>query len=93
MSNDAFKRFGKWFSKNGYQIKYTFAEWLNQYFPLWLSKFIAEDFLVVFTELFKFAKMIMILSFLAAIFGFTWYTLIMYIVWGALFSIYYTLIR
>lgn len=93
MSNDAFKRFGKWFSRDGYQIKYTFAEWLNKYFPLWLSKFIAEDFLVVFTELYKFAKMIMVLSFLIAIFGFTWFALAAYMVWGLIFSFAYYMIR
>jgi hypothetical protein len=47
MSNDAFAKYGKWFSRDGWQIKHTFCEWLNQYLPLWLSKFISNDFLVV----------------------------------------------
>ena len=93
MSNDSFKRFGKWFSRDGWQIKYTFCEWLNKYLPLWLSKFIAEDLLVVFTDLFHFAKMVMILSFMFIIFGFTLKALIVYFIWGLTFSILYAAIR
>jgi hypothetical protein len=66
---------------------------MAQFIPDWLADLLAGTVLVMFTELYKFAKMIMILSFLAAIFGFTWYTLLIYIIWGGLFSIYYTLIR
>lgn len=93
MSNDSFKQFGKWFSRDGWQIKHTFCEWLNQFLPLWLCKLIAEDILVVFTELYKFAKMLMILSFLILIFGFNQYTFFLYIVWGMSFSILYALMR
>ena len=93
MSNDAFAKYGKWFSRSGWQIKYTFCEWLNKYLPLWLSKFIAFDILVVFTELYKTAKMVMILSFMFIIFGFTINALIAYMVWGLLFSAVYYLIR
>lgn len=93
MSNDSFKKYGKWFSRDGWQIKHSFTEWINKFFPLWLSKFIATDFLVVFTELYKFAKMIMILSFLVLIFGFTYTALIAYLIWGLLFSFFYYLIR
>lgn len=93
MSNDAFKRFGLWFSREGWTIKYTLAEWLNKYLPLWLSKFLAEDVLVVFTELYKFAKTIMIISFMFAIFGFTTTAIIAYFVWGLLFSLVYAVIR
>jgi hypothetical protein len=93
MSNDTFAKYGKWFSRDGWQIKYTLTEWLYKYLPLWLSKFLAQDVLVVFTELYKVAKMIMIISFMLLIFGFTIHAIIAYIVWGLLFSIVYTLIR
>jgi len=93
MSNDAFAKYGKWFSRSGWQIKYQFVEWLNNWLPLWLSKFIALDVLVVFTELYKVAKMIMILSFMVAIFGLTLKALITYMVWGLLFSLVYWIVR
>jgi hypothetical protein len=93
MSNDSFAKYGKWFSRDGWQIKYTLTEWLNKYLPLWLSKFLAQDVLVVFTELFKTVKMIMIISFMILIFGFTIKALIAYIVWGFVFSSIYAIIR
>ena len=93
MSNDTFAKYGKWFSRDGWQIKHSFSEWLNNYLPLALSRFIAEDFLVVFTELYKLAKMIMILSFLVIIFGFTFKVILVYICWGLLFSFAYAIIR
>jgi hypothetical protein len=93
MSNDSFASYGIWFSRDGWKTKHAFADWMAQFIPEWLSVLLSGTVLVMFTELYKFAKMIMILSFLIAIFGFTWYALAMYIVWGALFSIYYTLIR
>jgi hypothetical protein len=93
MSNDSFAKYGKWFSRDGWQIKHTFCEWLNQFLPLWLSKFLAEDVLVCATELYKFAKMVMILSFLTAIFGFHVQTIVAYMVWGMCFSLVYAFIR
>jgi hypothetical protein len=93
MSNDSFAKYGKWFSRDGWQIKYTLTEWLNKYLPLWLSKFLAQDVLVVFTELYKVAKMIMIISFIILIFGFTIKAVIAYIVWGFMFSSIYAIIR
>jgi hypothetical protein len=93
MSNDSFAKYGKFFSRDGWQIKHTFCEWLNNFLPLWLSKFIAEDVLVVFTELYKLSKMIMIISFMVAIFGFTTTALIAYMIWGLLFSFFYAVIR
>jgi hypothetical protein len=93
MSNDSFSSYGIWFSRDGWKIKHAFADWLSQFIPEWLAVLLAGTILVMFTELYKFAKMIMILAFLAAIFGFTWYTILFYIIWGGLFSIYYTLIR
>jgi len=93
MSNDSFAKYGKWFSREGWTIKYTLTEWLYKYLPLWLSKLLAQDVLVVFTELYKTAKMIMIISFMLLIFGFTIKALIAYIVWGFVFSSVYTLIR
>jgi hypothetical protein len=93
MSNDAYQKYGVWFSRHGWTIKYTLVEWLNKYLPLWLSKFIALNVMVVFTELYKLAKMIMILSFLIAIFGLTWHALVVYFVWGLLFSFVYSIVR
>jgi hypothetical protein len=93
MSNDSFVSYGIWFSRDGWKIKHAFADWMAQFIPEWLAELLAGTILVMFTELYKFAKMIMILAFLAAIFGFTWYTILFYIIWGGLFSIYYTLIR
>lgn len=93
MSNDTFAKYGKWFSRGGWQIKHSLAAWLNKYLPLNLSRFIAEDFLVVFTELYKLAKMVMILSFLVLIFGFTIKVILVYICWGLLFSFFYAFIR
>ena len=93
MSNDSFASYGIWFSRDGWKIKHVFADWMAQFIPEWLSELLACTVLVMFTELYKFAKMIMLLSFLIAIFGFTWYALVMYIVWGALFSIVYLIIR
>ena len=92
-SNDAFAKYGKWFSREGWEIKHDFAIWLNKFLPLWLSDFIAMDVLVVFTELYKFAKMIMIASFITMAFGFTYTSVVLYFVWGLSFSIVYSLIR
>ena len=93
MSNDSFAKYGKWFSRDGWQIKYELTEWLNQFLPLWLSKFLAMDVLVVFTELYKLAKFIMITCFMIAILGVTWKALLVSMVWGLVFSFFYSLIR
>jgi hypothetical protein len=93
MSNDSFAKYGLYFSRDGWKVKYQLTEWLNKFLPLWLSKFLAFDVLVVFTELYKVAKMIMIISFMVAIFGFTIHALIAYFVWGLLFSFFYAVIR
>ena len=92
-SRDSYRKYGLWFSKDGYKVKYFLRDYLNKYVPNWLARFLAFDVLVVFTELYKLAKMIMILSFLIAIFGFTWYALIMYFAWGLFFSGVFYLIR
>jgi hypothetical protein len=93
MSNDAFAKYGIWFSRDGWKTKHTFADWLSKFMPNFIAVFLSGTVLVMFTELYKFAKMIMILSFMIAIFGFTWWALLAYVVWGLLFSIVYTLIR
>ena len=93
MSNDSFAKYGVFFSRNGWRTKHVFADWLNKLMPRWLAVFISGTVLVMFTELYKLAKMIMILSFLFAIFGFTWKAIIIYVIWGALFSFVYTFIR
>jgi hypothetical protein len=86
MSNDVFAKYGLWYSRDGWTIKYDLKVWLNQYLPLWLSKFLAYDVLVVFTELYKVAKTVMILAFMFLAFGFTWKAVLTYFVWGLLFS-------
>ena len=91
--NNAFSRFGLWFSSDGWKCKYILTEWLNQYLPLWLSKFLAQDVLVVVTDLYHLSKLVMILSFMFIIFGFTIKALIAYMVWGLCFSVVYYLIR
>jgi hypothetical protein len=93
MSNDAFAKYGLWYSRDGWKIKYQLTEWFNQLLPLWLSRFLAQDVFIVFTELYKFAKMIMVLSFLIAIFGLSIQTLVIYMIWGLCFSVVYAFIR
>ena len=93
MSNDSFAKYGMWFSREGWRTKHVFADWLSKFMPSWLAVFISGTVLVMFTELYKLAKMIMILSFLFAIFGFTWKAIIIYVIWGALFSFVYSIIR
>jgi hypothetical protein len=92
-ASDSFAKYGLWFSRDGYKCKYILTEWLNKYLPLWLSKFLAQDVLVIFTDLFHFAKFVMILSFLFCIFGFTWWAIVVYIWWGLMFNFIYYLIR
>jgi len=91
--NDSFKKYGKWFSKEGYTNKYALCEWLNKFLPLWLSKFLAFDVLVVFTSLWYVAKMIMVLSFLTCIFGLTLKMFLVYLCWGLLFSFDYSILK
>jgi ABC-type transport system involved in cytochrome bd biosynthesis fused ATPase/permease subunit len=93
ISNDSFRQYGKWFSREGWEIKHELSDYFSQFMPSWLAEFIWCDFLVVFTELFKFAKMVMILSFLILIFGLNVYTFLLYLVWGMCFSILYAFIR
>ena len=93
MSNNAFSKYGLWASQDGWKLKYVFTEWLNKFLPLWLSKFIAQDVLVVFTDLWHTAKTVMIASFLICIFGFTFQAFVAYLVWGFTFNIVYTILR
>jgi len=91
--NNAFEKWGLWFSKDGWKVKYLFTEWLNQYLPLWLSKFIAQDLLVIFTDIYHLSKSIMIASFIVAIFGLTWTSFIVWALWGFGFNLVYYAIR
>ncbi len=93
MSNNVFAKYGLWFSRDGWTVKYDLKVWLNKYLPLWLSKFLAYDVLVIFTELYKVAKTVMIMSFMLLIFGFTWMAIVAYLVWGLAFSSCYGFIR
>lgn len=93
MIHDSFAKFGLWFSKDGWKIKYILAEWLNKYLPLWLSKFLAYDVLVVFTDLFHFIQLVFVSSLCIFIFGLSWVALIAYFTFSILFSILYYSIR
>lgn len=93
MSNNSFAKYGLWFSRDGWKIKYLLRDWLSKYIPFYISKFIAFNILVVFTELYKLCKMIMIMSFMFLIFGLNINSLYAYLLWGILFSFVYSIIR
>ena len=93
MSNDSFAKYGLYFSRDGWKVKYQLTEWFNKFLPLWLSKFLAQDIFVIFTDLFHTSKTIMIACFLIAIFGFTLQAFIAWLIWGLLFSFFYAIIR
>jgi len=93
MSNNAFAKCGLYFSRDGWKNKYLLTEWFNKYLPLWLSKFLAQDILVIFCDLFHTAKTIMIASFIVAIFGLTWTSFIVWALWGFWFNLVYYAIR
>lgn len=91
MSNNTFARWGLWYSKDGWKCKYILTEWFARFLPLDLSKFLAQDVLVGFTDLWHFAKTIMVLSFCMAInqeMG-----VFMWLIWGFVFSPVYAIIR
>lgn len=92
-SRDSFAKYGLWFSREGYVLKYDLEVWLNRFLPSFLSKFLAFDVLVIFTDLMHFAKFVMIISFMFLIFGFTLKALFAYFVWGLLFSGVFYMIR
>jgi hypothetical protein len=89
MAHDSYAKYGLYFSRDGWKVKYIFTEWLNKYIPLWLSKLIAQDFLVIFLDLFHTAKTLMIACFVVAIFGITWYSLLVWFCWGIVFNVCY----
>jgi hypothetical protein len=91
--NNAFAKWGLYFSRDGWKNKYLLTEWFNKYLPLWLSKFLAQDILVIFCDLFHTAKTIMIASFIVAIFGLTWTSFIVWALWGFGFNFVYYAIR
>jgi hypothetical protein len=91
-SNNSFAKYGLWFSRDGYKCKYILTEWLNKFLPLGLSKFLAQDILVIFTDLWHFAKFVMITCFFLAI-SFTLLSFVMSLVWGLVFSFVYSVIR
>ena len=92
-SRDSFAKYGLWFSRDGYVIKYDIEAYLNRFLPTWLSKFLAYDVLVIFSDLFHFAKFIMILAVMFIAFGFTIYAILGYLVWGVLFNVVFYSIR
>jgi hypothetical protein len=85
---NAFGKYGIWFSSEGWKCKYILADWLNKYLPMWLSRFLALNVLVMFTDLFHLSKSVMIYTFMVLIFGFTWKAFTIFIIWGGLFSWY-----
>lgn len=92
-SRDTFAKYGLFFSREGWKCKYLIVEWFNNFLPLEISRFIGETVLVVFSDFWHLLKTIMILSFMCAIFGFTWWAVIMYFAWGLFFSGFYYLVR
>lgn len=93
MIHDSFAKFGVWFSKDGWKNKYVLAEWLNQYLPLDVSKFLAFDVLVIFTDLFHFTQFLFVSSMCIYFFGFTLVAAAAYFSFSILFSILYYIIR
>ena len=89
MARDSFAKYGLWFSREGYIIKYDLEVWLNKFLPSALAKFLAFDVLVIFTDLFHAAKTIMVASFIILAFGFTLKALFIYLVWGWFFSFFF----
>jgi len=85
---NAFAKYGLWFSNQGYKCKYILADWLSKYLPMWLSRFLALNVLVIFSDLYHLSKSVMIFTFMALIFGFTWKAFTIFVVWGGLFSLY-----
>ena len=86
MARDSFAKYGLWFSREGWVLKYDLEAWLNKFIPSFLSKFLAYDVLVIGSDLFHLAKTIMIASFIILAFGFTLKALFVYFVWGLVFS-------
>ncbi len=93
MFYDSFAKYGLWLSRDGWKTKYILTEWLNKFLPLWLSKFLAQDVLVIFTDLFHTAKTLMIACFMVCIFGLTWKAFLAWFIWGLLFNIFYYLFK
>jgi hypothetical protein len=89
MAHDSFAKWGIFFSRNGWQVKYQLTEWFNKFLPLWLSKFLAQDVLVIGTDIFHLAKSTMIMLFCVAIFGFCWTTFLAWLGWGVVFNVFY----
>lgn len=90
--HNSYAKYGLWFSSDGWKCKYILAEWLNKYLPLWLSKFLAEDVLVVFTDLWHLSKMIMILSLCLSI-SFSFHGILLWFMWSIGFNIFFNLLR
>ena len=92
-SQDKFKDYGLWFSREGYILKYDLADWLNKFMPYNLAKFIAFDILVIFTDLFHLSKTLMIAFFCIAAFGLTAQAFIGWLLFGIMFNFFYYSIK
>jgi hypothetical protein len=92
-SQDRFKDYGIWFSRDGYILKYDLAEWLNKFMPYSVAKFIAFDILVIFTDLFHLSKTLMVAFFCIAAFGLTAQAFLAWLVFGLMFNFFYYLMK
>lgn len=102
MSNNDFAKYGFWFSwKAADQNKYVLTEWLNKFLPLWLSKFLAQDILIIFCDFWHLCQALLAFSFiLAASFyglGITAHAIIVafivWVIWSTVFNILYWVVR
>lgn len=89
MAHDSFAKYGLFFSRDGWKVKYQLTEWFNKFLPLWLSKFLAQDVFVVGTDLFHLTKSMMVMCICVLAFGFTWFALVAWLAWGFVFNIFY----
>lgn len=93
MAHDTFSKHGLYFSRDGWKVKYQLTEWFNKFLPLGISKFLAQDVFVIFTDLFHTAKTIMIASFMVIVFGLTIKAFLAWIIWGFIFNFFYYFLK
>jgi len=92
-SQDRFAKWGIWFSREGYILKYDLAEWLSKFMPYRVAKFLAFDILVIFSDLFHLSKTLMVAFFCIAAFGLTAPAFLAWLVFGLMFNFFYYLMK
>jgi hypothetical protein len=92
-SKDRFAKYGIWFSREGYILKYDLMDWLNKFMPEQLAKFLAFDVMVIFTDLFHTSKTLMVAFFCIAAFSLTSQAFLAWLVFGVMFNFFYYLIK